>query len=304
LERNAFIIGFALVLALSFIIFKGYRNKQNANVLLEEKGVLIENQKQLVDQKNVKITDSINYAKRIQQAILPSKKLIKSILPDSFVFFRPKDIVSGDFYWIHRIDDNQIIFAVVDCTGHGVPGALMSIMGYNLLEQIVKEHHIYEPAEILNELSSLIVEALKQTNGINSGKESMDIALCKIDYKYKELEYAGAHNPLYLIRDGELSETKGSRRSVGINLPHTVPFLNHKINLEKGDCLYIFSDGYADQFGGPDNEKFYYEPFRELLLNIFNECMEVQENKLDFTITNWMGTRSQIDDILVLGVRV
>ncbi|MDP1745473.1 MAG: tetratricopeptide repeat protein [Bacteroidota bacterium] len=304
LQRNVFIIGFALVLALSFFIFRGYRLKQNANKLLEKKNILIENQRQLMEENNGKITDSIKYAKRIQHAILPSRDFIKSVLPDSFVFFKPKDIVSGDFYWIHAIDKDQVMLAVVDCTGHGVPGALMSMMGFNLLEQIVKEHQIYEPGIILDELSKLVMDSLKQTNELSSVKEGMDIALLKINNLTKELEFAGARNSLYLIRNRELTELKADRRSIGISFSQAVPFSSYKIKIEKGDCLYAFSDGYADQFGGPNNEKFYYHPFRELLIDISQQNMEEQEEKLEKVISEWKGHKAQIDDMLVIGVRV
>jgi len=304
LQRNVFIICFALVLALSFFIFRVYSNKRNANILLEIKNTLIENQKQLVEEKSGKIMDSIIYAKRIQQAILPSRDLIKSLIPDSFVFFKPKDIVSGDFYWIHAIDEDQVMLAVVDCTGHGVPGALMSMMGFNLLEQIVKERQIYEPGIILDELSKLVMDSLKQTNELSSVKEGMDIALLKINNRTMELEFAGAHNSLYLVRNEKLSELKADRKSIGGALSHAVPFSNFKIKVQKGDCLYAFSDGYADQFGGPDNEKFYYHPFRELLTGISQQSMEEQEGKLEKVISEWKGHKAQIDDMLVIGVRV
>ncbi len=304
LQRNAFIIGFALVLILAFFIFKGSRQKQKANKLLEEKNNLIEKQKQLVEEKNEKITDSINYAKRIQQAILPSEELIKSALPDSFVFFKPKDIVSGDFYWMHAIDNNQVLFAVADCTGHGVPGALMSMMGFNLLEQVVKEHHVYEPAIILNELSKLMMEALKQTDELGSKKNGLDIALCKINYQNLELEYAGARNSLYLIRNKILNETKADRMSVGISSPRSIHFSNHKIKLEKGDCLYIFSDGYADQKGGGENKKFFYQPFKDLLVDSHVLSMHEQEMKFEKVISEWKGDNEQIDDMLMIGVRI
>ncbi len=303
LQRNAFIIGFALVIVLAFFVFRSYRQKQNANELLEEKNGLIENQKLLVEEKNNKITDSINYAKRIQQAILPSEQLIKSLLPESFVFFKPKNIVSGDFYWIHAIDEHQVLLAVADCTGHGVPGALMSMMGYNLLEQIVKEHQIYEPAMILNELSKSIMESLRQTDELGTFKEGMDIAICKINYQNNELEYAGAHSSLYLIREGILTETKADRRSVGMSTKAT-QFLNHKLKIEKGDCLYVFSDGYADQKGGPENKKFFYQPFRELLTDIHQYGMKEQEEKMEKVISEWRGSLEQIDDMLVIGVRI
>lgn len=264
----------------------------------------IEKQKILVEDKNLKITDSINYALRIQQAILPSQQMLSSILPDSFVFFKPKDIVSGDFYWVHAIDQHQILFAAVDCTGHGVPGAFMSIMGYNLLEQIVKEQRIYEPASILNELSKSVVATLKQTDQVGSIKEGMDIALCKINYHDSELEYAGAHNSLNIVRKGILTETKANSRAIGISLANSAPFINHKIKLQKGDCIYIFSDGYADQKGGAENKKFFYQPFRELLVNIHEQSMQEQEKKLEQVINDWKGKKDQIDDMLVIGVRV
>ncbi|MDO9185569.1 MAG: tetratricopeptide repeat protein [Bacteroidia bacterium] len=304
LQRNAFIIGFALVMVLAFFIFKGYRQKQNANRLLEEKNILIEKQKQLVEEKNGKITDSINYAKRIQQAILPSEEMIKSALPDSFVFFKPKDIVSGDFYWLHTINKNEVLFAVADCTGHGVPGALMSMMGFNLLEQVVKEHHVYEPALILNELNKLMMESLRQTDEFGSKKNGTDIALCKINFQNLELEYAGAHNSLYLIRYGILTEIKADRRSVGISFPKSGPFLNHKIKLEKDDCLYVFSDGYADQKGGLENKKFFYQPFKDMLIDNHQLSMQEQLVKFELVISEWQGNNEQIDDMLLIGVRI
>ena len=270
---------------------------------MEKKNRLIEKQKQLVEEKNKKITDSINYAKRIQQAILPSEKLIKSILPDSFVFFQPKDIVSGDFYWISSINENNALIGAVDCTGHGVPGALMSMMGYNLLEQVVKEHQIYEPAVILNELSKQIVGSLKQTDGYATVKDGMDIALCKINFQNYELEYAGAHNSLYFIRNGILTETKADSKPIGISTK-SGSFSNHKIKLEKGDCFYVFSDGFADQKGGTTNNKFFYQPFRELLVRIHQLPMKEQHAQLEAVMNKWKGDKEQIDDMLVIGVSI
>jgi len=264
----------------------------------------IEKLKEQIEYRHKEIIDSVHYAKKIQQAILPSQELISSFLPDSFVFFKPKNIVSGDFYWGHRIDQNQVLFASVDCTGHGVPGAFMSIMGYNLLEQVVLEHKLIEPALILSELSKSVVKSLKQTHELGSVKDGMDIALCKIDYNNLELEYAGAHNSLYLIRNGAITETKADRKSIGISLSKSDQFINHKIKLEKGDCLYIFSDGYADQKGGPQNIKFFYQPFRELLIAIHQLSMEEQKEQLEKVISDWKGDRGQIDDMLVIGVRV
>ncbi len=326
--RNAFILGFILVLVLAFFIFRGYRQKQRANRLLDE--------------KNGKITDSINYAKRIQESILPPLQEMKKFLPESFVLYQPKDIVSGDFYWFHKsaypaihLRDGEaskantnslsgedggghILIAAVDCTGHGVPGAFMSMMGYNLLEQVVKKHNIYQPSLILNELSKLVVESLRQTDQIGKVNDGMDIALVSLVKNtessqgekesqsplYSHLEYAGAHNSLYLIRNGILHETKADKASIGYSFDKSFSFANHKIMLEKGDCLYIFSDGFADQSGGPDNEKFYYQPFRELLIEISHLSMEEQKKKLQTVFSEWKGSKDQIDDMLVIGLRV
>jgi len=313
--RNAFIMGFVFVLVLSFFIFRGYRQKQKANKLLDE--------------KNEKITDSINYAKRIQEAMLPPIEEIKKHLPECFVFYQPKDIVSGDFYWFCPVVDTSVsmvevgygsivssgkseqglLIAAVDCTGHGVPGGFMSMMGYNLLERIVKKHQIYQPALILNELSKLVVESLRQTDAVGKINEGMDIALIRLKQEkensiYYELEYAGAHNSLYIIRNGVLHETKANKASIGFSLEKTFSFTNHKIQLQKGDCCYVFSDGYVDQFGGLNNEKFYYQPFRDLLIEIHQLSMEEQQQKLQKVISEWIGTKSQTDDMLVIGLRV
>jgi serine phosphatase RsbU (regulator of sigma subunit) len=307
--RNAFIMGFTLVLVLAFFIYRGYRQKQKANKLLDE--------------KNEKITDSINYAKRIQESILPPLEEIKKFLPASFVLYQPKDIVSGDFYWFHNpvpleSVSGEIFIAAVDCTGHGVPGAFMSMMGYNLLDQVVKKNHICQPAMVLNELSKLVVESLRQTEQLGKVNDGMDIAMIrlmvnneksaseKVNQKplYDRLEYAGAHNSLYLIRNGILHETKADKASIGFSLEKSFCFTNHTISLEKDDCLYIFSDGFADQKGGPANEKFYYQPFRALLVEIHQLSMEEQEKKLQKVFSEWKGNRAQIDDMLVIGLKV
>lgn len=279
--------------------------------MLWEQSTAIHHEKERIDKlrtqieyRHKEIIDSVHYAKKIQQAILPSPELVNSFLPDSFIFFKPKNIVSGDFFWVHRIDEHRILYAAVDCTGHGVPGAFMSIMGYHLLEQVVLEHLNSEPAFILNELSKSVVRSLRQTNDLESVKDGMDIALCKIDYQNYTLEYAGAHNALYLIRKGILTETKADRKSVGISVAKSIEFSNHKINLEKGDCLYVFSDGYVDQKGGPENIKFFYQPFKDLLIKIHTEKMSTQKHKLEQVISEWQGDKGQIDDMLVIGLRV
>jgi len=264
----------------------------------------IEKLKTQVEYRHKEIIDSVHYAKKIQQAILPSQELVNDLLPDSFIFFNPKNIVSGDFFWVHRIDEHKVLYAAVDCTGHGVPGAFMSIMGYNLLEQIVVKNQLDQPALILNELTKSVIRSLKQTNELGSVKDGMDIALCKVDFQNHTLEYAGAHNSLYLIRNGNLTETKADRKSVGISASKSTEFSNHTMNLVKGDCLYIFSDGYADQKGGAENTKFFYQPFKDLLVEIHQQSMQEQKQKLESVISSWKGDRGQIDDMLIIGLRI
>ena len=232
-------------------------------------------QKEIIEEKNKRITDSIKYAKRIQEAILPTQRAITKYEKTSFVLFKPKDIVSGDFYWMEE-SDQKIIFAVVDCTGHGVPGAFMSIIGYNGLYQIVHEKGVTKPSEILNKLNRLVLNILKQTDDSDSVSDGMDIAICSYDKKTKKLEFAGAFNPLYLIRDGKLTQFKGDKYSVGsVKRTKLKDFTNHEVEMRSGDVIYIFSDGYADQFGGEEGKKFKYHNFRDLLLGIHKNEMSV-----------------------------
>lgn len=305
-QRNAFLVGFSLVLLLLLYVYKNYREKKKANNELEEKNSFIEEQKKIVEDKNEKITDSINYAQRIQQAILPSMESVKELFPESFVLFKPKDVVSGDFYWVHEISTHEFLIAAVDCTGHGVPGALMSIMGYNLLEQIVKGQKINEPAKILDSLSELIITSLKQTGELNGVKDGMDIALCKINCLSNELEFAGAHNPLYIVNGEVVTEIKADRKSVGITFGKrkTGLFVNNKIELKKGDCIYLFSDGFVDQMGGESNKKFFYQPFKDLLKSIHFQDMDNQKANLLNSFNDWKGEGRQLDDVLVIGIRI
>jgi serine phosphatase RsbU (regulator of sigma subunit)/HAMP domain-containing protein len=264
----------------------------------------IEMQAQKIEVLYNHVTDSIKYAKRIQEAILPPEYLMKKLLPQSFVFYKPKDIVSGDFYWIEQLD-SKILFAAVDCTGHGVPGAFMSIVGHNLLKRTIARVERIQPSKILDELSRGVSETLHQNYTDVSAKDGMDMSICALDTAKKELEFAGAFNPLYLIRDGQLQEIKGNKFPVGIFLGREGKnFTNHKIGLQKGDMLYIFSDGYADQFGGPKGKKFMQNKFRDLLLKIHEKSMEQQKTILDSTLEAWKGDEEQVDDILVMGIKI
>jgi ligand-binding sensor domain-containing protein/serine phosphatase RsbU (regulator of sigma subunit) len=281
------------------------RNLRRENKILEEKvkqrTALVVAQKEELAQKNKDITDSIEYAKRIQVAILPQK------IPFSrtFILFKPKAIVSGDFYWLIEKDGREFI-AAVDCTGHGVPGAFMSIIGHNMLNKIVKEYGILKPSDILKHLDKEVNNTLQQTaEERNVVKDGMDMALVCFNKEENVLEFSGAYNPLFLIRKGELFETKGDRFTIGRSVADfgEKVFTNHSIKIEKGDSIYLFSDGYADQFGGIAGKKFKLAPMKDLLLKIQNKSMEEQKLILDNTIEAWRGNIEQIDDIMVIGRR-
>ena len=263
-------------------------------------------QKEEIEIKNKHITDSIRYAKRIQNAILPPDNYVKQLLPKSFILYRPKDIVSGDFYWMTK-KNNLVIYAAVDCTGHGVPGAFMSIVGNNQLNYAVDVKKAREAGTILNELNQGVIETLREkgNENISGVKDGMDLALCVIDYKNMKVQFAGANNPLCLVRDGELTQIKGDRMAIGGNFEEDLPkFTNHEIELQKGDILYTFSDGYPDQFGGHDGRKFMLKKFRELLLEIHKKPIEEQEKILNDRLEEWRGKEEQVDDILVIGVKI
>lgn len=249
------------------------------------------------------VTASIRYAKRLQNSILPPKDVINSICPNSFVLYQPKDIVSGDFYWFEKTETVNL-FAAVDCTGHGVPGAFMSLVGANGLNTSVREHNATQPAEILNHLNTFVSESLNKSREENQIRDGMDIALCSLNYDTLELNYAGANNPLYLIRDGEFKIIKADKFAVGSFEPETNKYTQHKVMLQKGDVIYLFSDGYADQFGGARGKKFLYNRFREHLLAVHKKEMNEQKEYLEKTMHEWQGSFEQVDDILVIGVRI
>lgn len=301
--RNVLVAGFVAILIITLLVYNRYKVKKRANDQLGEQKAKIEVQNMQLAQKNTEITDSIRYAKNIQEAILPPNTEMKKHLPDSFVLYKPKDIVSGDFYWLEHWGDRTLV-AAVDCTGHGVPGAFMSIVGYNLLHQSVNNLGLTRPALILNALNKGVASMLHQGHEEATVKDGMDIALCSLDRNSKMLEFAGAYNSLYLVRRGELVEIKGDKFPVGMFMgDEATRFTNHELRLEEGDTMYIFSDGYADQFGGEKGKKFKYRQFQELLLSIQEKPMEEQRIILDRTIEAWRGSLEQVDDILVIGFR-
>ena len=321
-QMLAVIIGLFLVLVLAGVVLRGYRQKKKTNDLLAAQNEEISNQKTQIEHKNRDILASINYAKRIQEAILPPNKLVKESIDKSFVLFKPKDIVSGDFYWM-AVKANQVLFAVVDCTGHGVPGAFMSIVGYNNLNSAVNEYSLLHPGDILNKLNDLVEKTLHSGEG-KDVKDGMDIALCNLNVDNNLFEYSGANNPMYLVRPKDkpfaysnekyvsmiesdthiLYEIKANRQPIGAYI-NREDFTNHCFELTEGDSVYIFSDGFPDQFGGPSGKKFKYKPFKELLLSIQQHDMATQRTLLDKAIEDWKGsTYEQIDDICVIGVRI
>jgi ligand-binding sensor domain-containing protein/serine phosphatase RsbU (regulator of sigma subunit) len=303
------------ILAGLFVIFSIYafdkvrtRNLKMAKRTLEEKveertqELAVKNAE--LAEKNKDITDSIRYAKRIQEAILPTDKQVRSILPSSFILSKPKDIVSGDFYWVDK-KGNDVVFAAVDCTGHGVPGAFMSIVGHNILDHAFNQSPFNNPAELLDKLNKGVSEALDQSSDEHRLRDGMDIALCSLNFQMMELQYAGAYNPLFILRNKEFIEVKPDAIAIGsYTAQDQSRYTNHKIQLQKGDMIYIFSDGYADQFGGPEGKKFKINQFKHMLLSISHLPMDQQKELLDKSIESWRGGLQQVDDMLVIGVRI
>jgi serine phosphatase RsbU (regulator of sigma subunit)/tetratricopeptide (TPR) repeat protein len=282
-------VGLVIVAVFAFFLFRSFREKQRTNLIIEE--------------KNKNITDSIMYARRIQTAILPSRESMARVLPESFILYRPKDIVSGDFYFFTESRD-RIIIAAADCTGHGVPGAFMSMIGNSLLNQIIKEKGITEPAAILAQLHQGVSNSLNQNKGTDAN-DGMDIGLCAIDRSTGKIEYAGANRNLYIRNASGLQEISGDKAPIGGARSETeVKFTNHVIEVKPGDTFYLSTDGYADQFGGPEGKKFRTRRFRELLASLHGKTMEEQRQELERTIAEWMGAHEQLDDILVVGVRL
>lgn len=263
----------------------------------------IEKQRDEIAEKNQSITDSIEYASRIQKAVLPSNEFAKEILPEHFILFRPRDIVSGDFYWMTR-KDNLLVMIAADCTGHGVPGAFMSMLGVSFLNEIVNRHEITTAGAILTQLRADVKKTLGQEGKEGEAKDGMDIALCIMDLDHMKLQYAGAYNPFYLFRNNELMEIKADRMPIGIYIKEKESFTNNEIDLQKDDVFYIFSDGFQDQFGGEDGQKYKTKNFKQLLLEIHNKPMAEQREILNTTIDQWRGKWEQVDDIIIMGVRV
>lgn len=298
------ILVFLVGIIFTLLIIQMRNLKKTKKILIEKEHalIMIEKHKSDLESRAKDINDSLNYAQRIQEALLPSEEYFRKYFKDSFIFFKPKDIVSGDFYWIEEKGD-KIFIAAADCTGHGVPGALMSMIGIEIIGKTINVDHIENPSLILSVLNRELEKTFSREKNIGTIiRDGMDIGLCVIDRKRKKLEYAGAFFPLYLIRDNTLIELKDDKIIIGMN-PARVPYTNHEIDIKEGDMFYIFSDGYPDQFGGSENKKFMYRRFRYLLMTIHDFPVSDQKAILEDNIKNWMNGNIQIDDMLVIGFR-
>jgi hypothetical protein len=335
--RTVIVAAFLLVLVLTLLVIRGYNRTRRAYALLEKQNQQILQQKEEISSQRDKIeiqrneiTDSIKYSKRIQTAVLPPDSLIKSFLPESFVFFRPKDIISGDFYWVEKTG-NKILWASVDCTGHGVPGAIMSIIGFNGLNRSVREYHHIQPGKILDRLNHIVAETFRQdsasdeevTGGEVRIRDGMDISLCSVDYSEMSVEFAAANNNLYLVRsvnlplevNGEilepdifnesfaLFEIDADKQPIG-SYSGTSDFNNRIISIAPGDSLYTTSDGFADQFGGPKGKKFMKKQLKAMFLEL--QVLPVRErySRIEEVFNSWKASHEQVDDVLIFAVQI
>ena len=298
-----------MLLAFGFIYMVVNLFTSNLNRIIKKQTAELHQQKDEIVRKNKEITDSIYYAKHIQDAIMPNNEYIKNMFADSFVLFKPKDIVSGDFYWAN-LSENNAILAAVDCTGHGVPGAFMSMLGMSFLNEIVIENINLKPADVLNKLRKKIISALEHGGKGNiEQKDGMDVALCVWHKESNLLEYAGANNPVWIIRPikgskaHEIIELKANRMPVGYHYD-VKDFTAQEFQLQKGDAIYLFTDGFVDQFGGPDGKKYKSKKFKEMLLTLQHLSMKDQALMINKEFNDWRGDNEQIDDLCLVGVKV
>mgnify|MGYP005990066665 FL=1 len=289
-----------LVVLLLGIIFNRLKITKKQKQVIEQQKQIVETAKTQLEEKNKEVMDSINYAKRIQDALLKSEEHKSKHLPEHFIFFKPKDIVSGDFYWALE-KENNLYLAVADCTGHGVPGALLTMLGNSFLNEINAVDRLLEPSEILNQLREKVILELNQTGKEGESFDGMDISLIQLDLATNELQWSGANNSLYIINEDNLKEIKPDKQPIGYNYKMT-DFTNHSLNLSTGD--YMFSDGYPDQFGGPKGKKYKYNTFKNKLLSIYKAPINEQKQILTTEFENWKGNLEQVDDVCVIGLRI
>jgi serine phosphatase RsbU (regulator of sigma subunit)/Tfp pilus assembly protein PilF len=285
-----------LLVVFFFFLFNRFR-------LIQKQKIIIEKQKNLVEQKHQEITDSINYAERIQRSLLASDSMLSHNLKDFFIFFHPKDIVSGDFYWAGLLSNGQFVLVTADSTGHGVPGAIMSILNISCLEKAIEAEKLTEPGEILNHTRIKIIETLKKDGSVEGGRDGMDCSLISFDFKNHKLTYSAANNPVWIIRENKIIELKPCKMPVGKHENDHLPFTQQSVDLKEGDVIYTLTDGISDQFGGPKGKKFMNSNLKELLVNIAEMPMSRQKEKIAETLHNWKGTLEQVDDITVIGIK-
>jgi len=305
-QITIFLIGIILLIVaiVAFVLIRQNRQKNKINLELGEKNKIIEVKNKLVEAQHKDITDSIKYAERIQHAILPPDKLVQTTLPNSFVFFKPKDILSGDFYWMEETA-NHVFVAVADCTGHGVPGALISIINYNLLNKAVLEKNLSDPAEILNAVNGWLTQTLHQSFNEDTVKDGMDVTLLAINKNKKEILFAGAMNSIYVISGNELNEYNGNKFPVGAFIEDKPQnFTSQKINVKANDIIYLYTDGFADQFGGPHGKKLKYKLLKEILLDISGLAADQQKERVAKAFLSWKGDYEQVDDVCLIGIKV
>jgi serine phosphatase RsbU (regulator of sigma subunit) len=297
------IVGLLLALGLAFFIFTGFKKQRKANAIISKQKEEVQKQKTIVEEKHKEITDSINYAERIQRSFLASAELLDHNLNEHFVFFQPKDVVSGDFYWASKLNNGNFALVTADSTGHGVPGSIMSILNISSLEKAI-EQGLCEPSEILNHTRKTIIDRLKRDGSVDGGKDGMDCSLICFDFPNYKFSYAAANNPIWVVRENEIIELSPDKMPVGKNDKDQISFTNHDFQLQKNDIIYTLTDGMPDQFGGPKGKKFMYKQLKELLISISNLPMKIQEKKLNNALDKWRGDLEQVDDICVIGIKI
>lgn len=317
-KTKTFVLIWGLVVLLMLIVYiiLSLTERKKRTAIITEQKAQVEKQKSIIEQKNKDITDSINYASRLQKAIVLPVKMIMEHLPQSFVIFRPKDIVAGDFYWMETVQFSDVhsqkdvrltLIAAADCTGHGVPGAMMSLICANALNRAIKEFHLFEPGKILDKVRELVIETFEKSE--TEVKDGMDISLCAISSADRIINWSGANNPLWIIpktnqnKMPELIEIKANKQPIGI-VDNPSPFISHTLTLNQGDMIYLFTDGFADQFGGPDGKKYKYNRLKNLLLMTHNLSMSEQKFTLERDFLDWKSFNEQVDDVCVIGVRL
>jgi serine phosphatase RsbU (regulator of sigma subunit)/Tfp pilus assembly protein PilF len=296
------ISGLFLVAVFALIVFRALKITRRQKQIIEEQKFVVEKHKKIMEEKHKEITDSINYAERIQRSFLATEKQLNENLTNYFVLFKPKDVVSGDFYWSAKLSNNNFALAVADSTGHGVPGAIMSLLNVTSLEKAI-EHHT-DPSEILNHTRQTIIERLKKDGSVDGGKDGMDCSLLVFNFTNKQLQIAAANNPVWIIRENQLIEIKADKMPLGKGDRQQESFTLHTIELQPGDTIYTLTDGFPDQFGGPNGKKFMSKKLKELLLANVHLPIPQQKELLETTFKNWVGDLEQVDDICVVGIRV